>query len=59
MKHCMQKRLALQAVVDGNSSVKTIIIVTAIRKVTGGPKTVIGLELAPLFKSPLPRLKIN
>lgn len=55
----MQKRLALQAVVDGNSSIKTIIIVTAIRKVTGGPKTVIGLELAPLFKSPLPRLKIN
>jgi len=58
MKHCMQKRLALQAVVDGNCSIKTI-IVTAIRKVTGGPKTVIGLELVPLFKSPLPRLKIN
>lgn len=54
----MQKRLALQAVVDGNCSIKTI-IVTAIRKVTGGPKTVIGLELVPLFKSPLPRLKIN
>lgn len=55
----MQKRLALQAVIDGNCSIKIIIIVTAVRKVTGGPKTVIGLELAPLLQSPLPRLKIN
>ena len=46
MKNYIQKRLALQAVVNGNCSIIIIIIIiiiiTAIRKVTGGPETLIG-----------------
>lgn len=54
MKSDMQKRLALQAVVNDSSSIEIIIIITAIREVTVGPKTVLGLEM-----SPLPRFRIS
>lgn len=38
---------------------KLLLLLLLFRIVTGGPKTVIGLELAPLLQSPLPRLKIK
>lgn len=50
------KRLALVSV---SCSIKIIIIITAIGEVTGGPKTLLGLQMAPPPKSLLPRLRIS
>lgn len=45
----MLKRLALGALVNVSCSIDIIIIIiTAITEVTGGPKTVLGLQIAPL-----------
>lgn len=51
------KRLLL---VNVSCSIKIIIIIiTAIGEVTGGPETLLGLQMAPPPKSPLPRFRIS
>ena len=53
------KRLALGAPVNVSYSIELITVITAITEVTGGPKTVLGLQMAPPPKSPLTRFKIS